>query len=129
MIEVIFEGVSFRVVELHPSYAVSACGKVLSLERFTKGKTGQRRVPQKILTPFLSGKNMNYLQVVLSCEGTITRKKVHSLVAEAFIGKRPDNHDVDHKDTNTLNNVSTNLRYLPLGKNRGMRRSRIGGAN
>jgi hypothetical protein len=37
--------------------------------------------------------------------------KVHSLIAEAFIGKRPVGLDVSHKDGDATNNAPDNLLY------------------
>lgn len=37
--------------------------------------------------------------------------RVASLVAEAFLGYRPDDLDVSHKDEDSLNNKSSNLMY------------------
>jgi hypothetical protein len=40
-----------------------------------------------------------------------SKQYVHTLVAAAFIGPRPPEHDVAHYDNNGLNNAVTNLRY------------------
>jgi hypothetical protein len=37
---------------------------------------------------------------------------IHQLVAEYFIGPRPENLDIDHIDRNKLNNKLENLRYV-----------------
>lgn len=41
----------------------------------------------------------------------------HHLVAEHFIGKRPNNKVIDHIDRNKLNNKVTNLRYTSVSNN------------
>lgn len=42
---------------------------------------------------------------------------VHALVAEAFIGARPDGLCVNHKDGNKTNNQWQNLEYITRGEN------------
>lgn len=42
---------------------------------------------------------------------------VHSLVAEAFIGPRPEGLQVNHKDENKLNNQVENLEYVTPKEN------------
>jgi hypothetical protein len=44
-------------------------------------------------------------------------KRVHVLVAEAFIGPRPSKHEVAHADGNPLNNSVENLRYATRRQN------------
>jgi hypothetical protein len=39
------------------------------------------------------------------------KRRVHVMVAEAFLGDRPQGLDVCHNDSNTLNNRLDNLRY------------------
>ena len=43
--------------------------------------------------------------------------KVHHLVAEAFIGPRPEGLTIDHIDNNKLNNHYSNLEYVTLQEN------------
>jgi hypothetical protein len=51
----------------------------------------------------------NYLRKQLTFRRRTYR--VHSLVAEAFIGQRPVGLDVSHKDENAINNRPDNLMY------------------
>lgn len=45
-------------------------------------------------------------------------KKIHILVAEAFLGEKPsEEYEVDHIDENKLNNCITNLRWLTHADN------------
>lgn len=52
-----------------------------------------------------------YEQVVLSIHGERRQRKVHKLVAEAFIGPCPMNAEVNHVDGVKRHNVFTNLEY------------------
>lgn len=52
-----------------------------------------------------------YVLITLSKNTIQKSHSVHALVAAAFIGPRPDNQEVNHKDTNKHNNRSSNLEY------------------
>jgi molybdenum cofactor biosynthesis enzyme MoaA len=45
------------------------------------------------------------------------QRYVHHLVAELFIGPRPEGHQVRHFDGNSANNAATNLRYGTQSEN------------
>ena len=65
-----------------------------------------------ILTPYL-GVDM-YQHVVICKDGRKIRKRVHRLMAEAFL----DNCEVvDHKDSNKSNNILSNLRAVSHSEN------------
>lgn len=67
-----------------------------------------------VLTP---SKNSRGYLVVGLCNGTQITKKVHGLVAAAFIGERSPGHDICHCDGDRLNNALSNLRYDTRAKN------------
>lgn len=93
-------------------YQVSNLGRVCSVDRVivAKGATGgPRRYPSKIREPF-PGK-WGHLHVSLFEGRTEKRYSVHSLVAQAFIGPRPDGLVVCHNDGDPSNNCPENLRY------------------
>ena len=54
----------------------------------------------------------DYFRVVLCKDVRIRYTKIHELVAEAFIGERPQKHQIHHKDGNKQNNVVENLVYV-----------------
>jgi hypothetical protein len=58
-----------------------------------------------------------YALVVLCANGKKNNKRVHCLVAESFLGSRPDGKHVNHKDGNKLNNSLNNLEYVTPGEN------------
>lgn len=88
-------------------YRVSSEGAVLSLpRRHSKGGILSQN-------PNTSG----YPTVRLSRENRATTLPVHSLVACAFLGSRPEDSHVDHINGNRADNRASNLRYLPISEN------------
>jgi hypothetical protein len=67
-----------------------------------------------VLVPAL--RRDGYWFVTLSINGKHTHKALHTAVAEAFLGGRPHNAWINHKDGNKANNCVKNLEYLsPAG--------------
>ena len=52
-----------------------------------------------------------YYQVQVNIKKHILKRTVHSLVAECWLGPRPDGLEIDHIDRNRFNNHYSNLRY------------------
>ena len=80
-----------------PNYLISDKGEVYSL--YTK----------KYLSPRIT--RLGYAVVSLYQDGTTKSKRVHRLVAEAFIPNPSNLPEVNHKDENKLNNDVTNLEW------------------
>jgi len=87
-------------------YYVSNFGQVKSI---TKGKKGGK---EKILKGRQSGKG--YLSVRINEKNM----PIHTLVAYAFLGSRPEGLEIDHIDRNKLNNRANNLRYVTSSENK-----------
>lgn len=86
-------------------YEVSSLGAVRSLHY---GNPKPRRL-------LING--WGYQSLELSLDKNRKTACVHSLVAEAFIGERPDGTEVNHIDGNKLNNTPANLEYVTHGDN------------
>jgi len=89
--------------EIHNStgYFVSNFGRVKNKKRITKG-----------------GKIKSYLRVCVKYkDGKYLDKKVHRLVAEAFIDNPSNLETVNHKDYNGFNNHFSNLEWMSLKDN------------
>lgn len=83
-------------------YEVSDCGRV----RNKDGRT---------LKPYVNHKG--YLKVGLFKSGKCHKKRVHRLVAEAFIENPHDYPQVNHKDENKKNNRVDNLEWCTNQQN------------
>lgn len=82
-------------------YEVSDLGRVWSVPR--------RGVRGGFVNP--SPDPRGYLRVTLCRNGTHVKRRVHQLVAEAFIGPRPPGHEVRHGPGGKSDNRSVNLSY------------------
>ena len=92
-------------------YEVSSHGRVRSLDRVVTYSDGRvRRYKGKVLrtTPKQRG---GYPVVCLYSQDKGQTRHIHALVAEAFIGPRPEGMEVCHGDGDPANNRLDNLRY------------------
>lgn len=106
------------VVGYEGLYQVSDWGNVRSVERYVSGKSSSARLlPERILKNNLN--KMGYYLVGLMKDGKQSTKKVHQLVAEAFLNHKPCGMSfvVDHIDANKLNNRLDNLQVLTHREN------------
>lgn len=68
---------------------------------------------KKGYTVSVSEDSSGYLKATLrDAGGNKSAPKVHRLVAETFLGDRPDGMEINHKDGNKLNNNVSNLEYI-----------------
>ena len=63
--------------------------------------------------PITAKNNAGYF--IMNCEGKT--RTVHSLVAEAFLGPRPEGYDIDHINGDKTRNEASNLRYVTHTEN------------
>lgn len=95
-------------------YEVSSFG-LLRTWRVKGNKQGVLRKEAAQMSP---GKNSNgYRTVRLAKNKKATTLKIHSLVAETFIGPRPDGTEINHKDGCKTNNRVENLEYVTRSEN------------
>ena len=86
-----------RIISEFENYAVDENGNVFNVKR--------RR-------QLITAKDRNgYISVALSKEGKVVRKKVHRLVAEAYIPNPQNLPQINHKDENKENNSVNNLEW------------------
>lgn len=106
------------VVGFEGLYEVSDLGRVRSVDRWIqrRSKTGTphpHRLRGRLLTPL--ARDPRYWSVQL---GNGNMRRVHDLVAEAFIGPRPLGQMVLHADDDGHHNAASNLRYGSNRENR-----------
>ena len=102
------------VVGFEGYYSVSSLGRV----RRDRAGQGARRghVLKQIPRGDLNKDGRSYLGVTLCRDGLRTGHYVHELAATAFLGARPDEQQVNHKDSDPGNNRVANLeRSTPSG--------------
>lgn len=94
---------SIRPVPSLPGYFASEDGRVLSCRPW-RGSTDMRELTGRV-------DGGGYRSIVTCVDGRRRARSVHSLVAEAFHGKRPKGMEVRHLDGDPSNNAASNLRY------------------
>lgn len=84
-------------------YQVSNEGRVRSLDKLVLSKGGSESLRKgKILKPYVN--HAGYLRVTLQNNGIIKTYPLHYLVIKTFVGERPANMQINHKDENKANN-------------------------
>ena len=92
-----------KIKSLEFLYEISEDGRIF---RNVKSKK-QRKI---ILDTHHSEKG--YYAVWVYIKGKVKRCMIHKLVAECWLGDKPEGYEVDHIDRNGHNNHYTNLRYV-----------------
>lgn len=93
-------------------YQISNLGRVKSLPRYTVQK---HWVEERILNSHHN--NSGYCDISLYQDTKRVHKKIHRLVAEAFLPNPYNLPEVDHIDTNKDNNCVWNLRWCTHSEN------------
>ena len=97
------------VTGFEEGYQVSDLGRVKSINY-------NRTRKEKILKPSICLNG--YCKVVLCKDGKIHHKRVHRLVAEAFVDNPNLSPEVDHINTDRLDNRADNLRWVSHRENK-----------
>lgn len=97
----------------HPEYTgteVSTFGRIRTLDRVVPCRgNGTRLVKGRVLKP--ASDRGGYLTVAVKVNDKFISKKVHRLVAQAFIPNPDGLPEINHKDNNPLNNGVSNLEW------------------
>lgn len=91
-------------------YEVSDRGRVRSLDRMRLAPLGQPYLKRGVVLK-LRTTTTGYHYVTMRGDGRLRTARVHTLVLEAFVGPRPPDCEVLHRDGTKLNNAVSNLRW------------------
>jgi hypothetical protein len=97
-------------------YEVSDQGRVRSLDRTIVNGRGISRRYRGCILKAMPNTN-GYPTVFLSKGSHKDTRRIHQLVAVAFVGPIPQGHEVCHRDDVKTHNVPTNLVYQTHSKN------------
>ena len=104
------------IEEFKGLYQVSNLGQIRSIDRITEYKTGAKRLTKGVVLSI--GKNkLGYSQVGLSKNDKCYSRRVHRLVAQAFIPNPNRYKEINHIDGNKQNNNVDNLEWCNRKQN------------
>jgi len=99
-----------NVIGYEGLYQVSNLGRVRSLDRISRNRFSDKVLKKgKILLQYIDKKNKPCVGLYINNRGI--NRRVCTLVAEAFLGLRPEGLLCCHKDGNPQNNIPKNLRW------------------
>ena len=106
----------WRDIPSAPGYQASSLGKVRTKDRMVLGRDGRSELHRgRVLKP--QRMKNGYLEVYV-CNGKKRKHRtVHSLVAEAFLGAKPEGLDVMHGNGDRSDNRAENLSYGSRSEN------------
>ena len=99
----------------YEGYEASNFGRIKSLGRYLPGRFSLVWHEGCILQPCPN--KQGYLRVCLSVKNKRLTKKVHRLVAFAFIANTRNCPQINHKDGNKANNIPDNLEWMTCAEN------------
>jgi hypothetical protein len=107
----------WRAVEGYVALEASSLGRVRTVPHLWHSKDGRRTFRNgKVLSQYKTPNGYMTVRVAVA-DGNRKTKKVHSLVARAFLGPQPRGLDVNHIDGHKTNNRIENLEYVTRSEN------------
>ena len=104
------------VVGYEGFYKVSSKGKIISVARYKKNHSKLQSVEEKEISQYLNPKN-GYVYVYLCKNGEYKNKRLHRVVAEAFLPNEEGYKQINHKDGVRSNNSVDNLEWCDKSYN------------
>ena len=100
------------VVGWEDSHEVSNCGRVRTFARVVSSGRGWAKILKPRELQGTVARRMGYIRVTLAYEGRVSKRTVHSLVAEAFLGPMPAGATlVRHLNGQPQDNALANIAY------------------
>lgn len=97
-------------------YQISNLNKVKSLSRILLDITGRKQaIKERIMVQSIN--NSGYKYVPLSKNNSVINHHIHRLMAETFIANTENKPQINHIDSNKLNNNLTNLEWCTQSEN------------
>ena len=97
-------------------YEISNLGRVRSLDHYIRQRNNSKKLHKGRILNTWSDK-IGYTVVGLNKYNKYKIKKIHRLVAEAFIPNPENKSDVNHIDGNKSNNIVSNLEWATRSEN------------
>ena len=108
----------FKLIDGYDHYLVSTWGKVYRIDAARQIREAFSYSTRKLTELATEETSKGYLRVHLYKDGKRKHKKVHRLVANAFIPNPEGKPQVNHIDGNKQNNSITNLEWVTDAENK-----------
>jgi hypothetical protein len=105
------------VVGFEGWYEASNHGRVKRIRPYSGHNANRPLRNGGMLSPTLAEHGYLVVNLYTGSNASVQQKYVHDLVADAFIGPKPEGLTVNHKDTNKGNNRPGNLEHISRGDN------------
>lgn len=115
------EGEEWRAIPgFEDLYAVSNLGRVMNIARGPSRRPGRILKGMWMPERYPDGRcrrSGGYINMALLRGGKAVRRSVHFLVAESFLGPRPNGHEINHRNGIKTDNRVDNLEWVTRGDN------------